>query len=67
MKKSIFKVISPANYEVVISYEIEYSTPLELKKLYQESRQVWSEYFVEAHTDTFVMSDSHTYQEEILM
>jgi len=67
MKKSIFKVISPTNYEVVISYEIEYSTPLELKKLYQESRQVWSEYFVEVHTDTFVMSDSHTYQEEILM
>ena len=72
MKKATFKVIFPTNYEfanpnskVETSYEIEYSNPLELKKFYQEARQVWSEYIVEAHTDTFVMSDSQTYQEEI--
>jgi len=72
MKKATFKVIFPTNYEfanpnnkVETSYEIEYSNPLELKKLYQEARQVWSEYIVEAHTDTFVISDSHTYQAEI--
>ena len=38
----------------------------ELKKLIQEARQVWDEYYVEVETDLFTQSFSHTYSEEVL-
>ncbi len=71
MKKATFKIVFPTNYklddptnELETSYEIEYSTALELKNLYEEARRVWSEFVVEVETDTFVMSDN-PYQEQL--
>ena len=71
MKKATFKIVFPTNYklddptnELETSYEIEYSTALELKNLYEEARRVWSEFIVEVETDIFVMSDK-PYQEQL--
>jgi len=71
MKKATFKIVFPTNYklgdptnELETSYEIEYSTALELKNLYEEARRVWSEFIVEVETDTFVMWDN-PYQEQL--
>lgn len=65
-KVAEFKIMSTTG-EMVNNYHLTYSSPSELKKLIQESREVWSEYYVEVETDLFTQSFSHTYSEEALM
>jgi 2-succinyl-5-enolpyruvyl-6-hydroxy-3-cyclohexene-1-carboxylate synthase len=56
----------PNTTEPEATYQLEYSSPQELKELYEEARQVWGEYVVEVETDGMIMSSSHTYAEECM-
>ena len=56
----------PNTTEPEATYQLEYSSPQELKELYEEARQVWSEYMVEVETDDMIMSSSSTYAEECM-
>ena len=48
-------------------YSMEYSNASELSKLVQEAREAWPNYMIEAETDLFTQSFSHTYSQEVLM
>lgn len=61
-----FRVIDPKTNQVIKQYELQYADAKTLNADYQEARQVWSEYHVEAETEGFVMSSSHTFREEFL-
>ena len=54
--------------KLVREYEIDYKVvPGErtLNQLFQEAREIWAEYHVEVVTDTFIISWSDTYAEEV--
>jgi hypothetical protein len=61
-----FRIMS-VNGGLVDNYYLPYNSANELKNLIDEARQVWGEFKVEAETDLFVQSFSHTYSEELLM
>ena len=61
-----FRIMS-VNGGLVKNYYLPYNNANELKNLIDEARQVWGEFKVEAETDLFVQSFSHTYSEELLM
>lgn len=61
-----FKILDGTN--IIKEYSIEYlPIPGEptLTKLFEEAREVWSEYHVEVETDSFILSKSHTYAQEM--
>lgn len=62
-----FRVVAPVTGEVVNTYQMPYDDAKDLQALYSDARRVWGEYFVEAETDLFVMSNSHTYRQELEM
>ena len=68
MTKTIatFKVTDSTG-DLIKMYSLTAMNADELKKLIQEARQVWDEYYVEIETDLFTQSFSHTYSEEVLM
>lgn len=73
MKKATFNVVFPTNYvfgstsnELKASYVLEYSTAKELNELWQEARQVWSEFVVEVNTDGFIMVNETPYAEMVM-
>ncbi len=47
-------------------YTLEAADYLEFEKEYQEARQVWGEYQVEAFTKGMHRGESQTYQEQLL-
>jgi hypothetical protein len=61
-----FKIMTRSGEQMVDNYHLPYSSAEELNKLIQESREVWSEYYVVVETDLFTQSFSHTYSEELL-
>jgi hypothetical protein len=67
MTKTIatFKVTDSTG-DLIKMYSLTVMNADELKKLIQEARQVWDEYYVEVETDLFTQSFSHTYSEEVL-
>ena len=65
MKVATFRVIDTKTAEVIKTYELEYTDGKDLNKSYQEARQVWSEYQVEAETDGFLLSYSHTWRDQL--
>lgn len=67
MKVATFRIINTKTSELINTYELEYADAAELNKLFQEARQVWAEYQVEAKTDTFILNKSHTYYEELMI
>ena len=68
MSKTVeFRILSVGGEQMIDNYYLPYSTANELRDLIQEAREVWSEFKVEAETDLFVQSFSHTYSEEVLM
>ena len=68
MSKTVeFRILSVSGDQMIDNYYLNYNTADELRDLIQEARQVWSEFKVEAETDLFVQSFSHTYSEEVLM
>jgi hypothetical protein len=67
MKFATFRVIDTKTTEVIKTYQVEYADAKDLNKSFHEARQVWSEYQVEAETDGFVMSHSHTFREQFLI
>ena len=66
MTKTIatFKV-TDIDGDLIKMYSLTAMNADELKKLIQEARQVWDEYYVEVETDLFTQSFSHTYSEEV--
>ncbi len=68
MTKTIatFKVTDSTG-DLIKMYSLIAMNADELKKLIQEARQVWDEYYVEVETDLFTQSFSHTYSEEVLV
>ena len=38
-----------------------------VQDLYEEARRVWAEYHVELDTDTATLSNSYTYEQEMIM
>ena len=73
MKKATFNVVFPTNYvfgstsnELKASYVLEHSTAKELNELWQEARQVWSEFVVEVNTDGFIMVNETPYAEMVM-
>jgi len=68
MSKTVeFRILSAGGEQMIDNYYLPYNNANELNELIQEARQVWSEFKVEAETDLFVQSFSHTYSEEVLM
>lgn len=68
MSKTVeFRILSVSGDQMIDNYYLNYNTADELRDLIQEAREVWSEFKVEAETDLFVQSFSHTYSEEVLM
>ena len=67
MNNKVVKISVVSNGVVINNYSMEYNSTSELKELIQEAREVWSEYMIEAETDLFIQSFSHTYSEEVLM
>ena len=53
--------------EVVDTYKLPYDSPKELNDLAQEARETYPDHVVEAHVDLFIMSFSHTYNEELAL
>ena len=68
MNNKVVKISVVASNGVIIhNYSMEYNNASELNKLIREAREVWSEYMIEAETDLFTQSFSHTYSQEVLM
>ena len=67
MNKVVKISVVASNGVVINNYSMEYSNASELNKLIREAREVWSEYMIEAETDLFTQSFSHTYSQEVLM
>ena len=67
MNKVVKISVVASNGVVINSYSMEYNNASELNKLIREAREVWSEYMIEAETDLFTQSFSHTYSQEVLM
>jgi hypothetical protein len=67
MNKIVKISVVASNGVVINNYSMEYNNANELNGLIQEAREVWSEYFIEAETDLFTQSFSHTYSQEVLM
>ena len=67
MNKVVKISVVASNGVVINNYSMEYNSASELNKLIREAREVWSEYMIEAETDLFTQSFSHTYSEEVLM
>lgn len=65
MKVATFRVIDTKTAEVIKTYELEYTEPKHLNTLFHEARQVWDEYQVEAETDGFLLSYSHTWRDQL--
>ena len=66
MNKVVKISVVASNGVVIHNYSMEYNNTSELNQLVQEAREVWSEYFIEAETDLFTQSFSHTYSQEVL-
>ena len=62
-----FKIMTRSGEQMVDNYHLPYSSAEELNKLIQESREVWSEYYVVVETDLFTQTFSSTYSEEVLV
>ena len=67
MNKVVKISVVASNGVVINNYSMEYNNASELNKLIREAREVWSEYMIEAETDLFTQSFSHTYSQEVLM
>jgi len=67
MQTATFRVFNPQTNELIKQYQIEYADAKSLNADYQEARQVWSEYQVEADTELFTLSSSHTFREQFLI
>jgi len=73
MKKIIktFKVkinVSPVcNNEVTYSFEMEYSNTQEFQNIVQHARMLWDDCMIEAETELFTQSFSHTYKQEVML
>lgn len=56
---------TPSKNCIVKEFEIVNDGSKEaIKSDYQEARQVWSEYYVIADCDAYMLSDSHTYRDQ---
>jgi hypothetical protein len=60
-------VVNGVSNEVPYSFEMEYSNANELSKIIQHARMLWNDCIIEAETDLFTQSFSHTYSQEVLM
>lgn len=60
-------VVNGVSNEVPYSFEMEYSNANELSKIIQHARMLWNDCMIEAETDLFTQSFSHTYSQEVLM
>lgn len=74
-KKFVMKIVvttegntfTPSKDSIVKEYEIVNDGSKEaIKYDYQESRQVWSEYYVIADCETYMLSESHTFRDQFL-
>jgi hypothetical protein len=61
------KVINSVSNEVSYSFEMEYNNSIELNNIVTHARMMWGDCIIEAETDLFTQSFSHTYSQEVLM
>lgn len=62
-----FRIIDSVSNEIYHSFEMDYSNASELNSIVNHARTLWSDYIIEAETDQFIQSFSHTYSQEVLM
>ena len=62
-----FRIIDSISNEVSHSFEMDYSNASELNSIVNHARTLWSDCIIEAETDLFTQTFSHTYSEEVLM
>lgn len=56
---------TPSKQSIIKEYEIVNDGSKEaVKNDYQEARRVWSEYYVIADCDAYMISESHTYSDQ---
>jgi len=60
-------VVNGVSSEITYSFEMEYSNAQELHNIVQHARMLWNDCIIEAETDLFTQSFSHTYNQEVLM
>ena len=66
-----FRIYEAASYQfpstgtLVKSFTEEAVSDADVNGLFQECRQVWDEYMVEAEVDGYIQSSSHTYRDEV--
>lgn len=65
-KTAYFQIIDPETQDVIREYPVEYIDYKHLHILFNEARQVWDEYQVVVQYESFEMTSSHTYKEQIL-
>jgi len=60
-------VINGVSNKVTYSFVMEYSNAQELQNILQHARMLWNDCMIEAETDLFTQSFSHTYNQEVSM
>jgi len=60
-------VVNGVSNEITYSFEMEYSNAQELHNIVQHARMLWNDCMIEAETDLFTQSFSHTYNQEVSM
>lgn len=60
-------VINSVSNEAFYSFEVEYSSAVEINNIVKHARMLWDNFIIEAETDLFTQSFSHTYSQEVLM
>ena len=59
--------VKDGHANIIKTYDMELVESKTAQDLYEEARRVWAEYYVELDTDNATLSNSYTYEQEVLM
>jgi len=59
--------VKDGHANIIKTYDVVLKNGETIQDLYEEARKVWAEYYVELDTDNVTLSNSYTYEQEVLM
>ncbi len=59
--------VKDGHANIIKTYDVVLKCDETIQDLYEEARRVWAEYYVELDTDNATLSNSYTYEQEVLM
>jgi hypothetical protein len=59
--------VKDGHANIIKTYDVVLKCGETIQDLYEEARRVWAEYYVELDTDNATLSNSYTYEQEVLM